>query len=339
MSVTFNIIYVGGTVEFLLPFAFTLLEHSSCRFRLVANGCSAAEESRLERVCQKHERLEFYSLSSPEPLVHGQVLSHLQRLERSPYFAFMDSDIFATGPWIDAHLHRLRDRTAIFSCLPVWQDPGELIMPAGYRFMRGGFLETHDGQLLGVSYYAIYRNDPLRDFIRTSGIDFQKYFWRDVPNGYRTVLENRGLKVETYDTCKLLNILFQHEGALMAFEPTEHLTHIGASTAVPERKALRYALRRRLVSVLPPHVLDLWRAVRRGGPLGLQSAEERKELDRIGQTRRASQLYLTHVMNGHHDSAGGEQYLTALPENVQERIRAIGAQVLEIHRAFRADGR
>ncbi|NRD89679.1 hypothetical protein C8024_09775 [Sphingopyxis sp. BSNA05] len=124
-QITFNIIYTPGTVIHLLPFVQSLLRQSAARFRLVDNGCMMPERRILENFVKTHERLELWQMSGDGCRPHGEVLDALFALETPGPFAFMDSDIVASGPFLDdvldtaklrqrySRVHRFGWRTAL----------------------------------------------------------------------------------------------------------------------------------------------------------------------------------------------------------------------------------
>lgn len=61
-DMTLNVIYTANTALPLSRFALTLLRWSACRVRLVANGCAAEEEARLQTLALGNPRLSFFVL-------------------------------------------------------------------------------------------------------------------------------------------------------------------------------------------------------------------------------------------------------------------------------------
>ncbi|MCK4796966.1 MAG: hypothetical protein KAT05_06265, partial [Spirochaetes bacterium] len=94
MNLRFNIIYSPGDVLYSRLFLLSLLKWSECSFRVVNNGCTGKEKEMIINLCDNYSRLEYYELSSDNIFEHGAALSHLQTIEESDYFCFMDPDIF-----------------------------------------------------------------------------------------------------------------------------------------------------------------------------------------------------------------------------------------------------
>ena len=162
MSTTFNIIYVPGTVRILLPLVHTLLEHAPVRLRLIDNGCLPEESILIRNVCSLDDRLSFYALPFKGMVEHGHALNHLFEMDEEDIFAFMDSDIFATGPWLDTLLDELETHAGCCSCMPIWHRPDDAEMPSDYNIMGGRYVRTTDGHFLGVTYLAMYRRGAVR---------------------------------------------------------------------------------------------------------------------------------------------------------------------------------
>ncbi|MFC1791161.1 hypothetical protein ACFL0I_01685 [Gemmatimonadota bacterium] len=338
-EITFNLVYVGGAVRYLLPFVHTLVKHEpDCRFRLIANGCSQEEERRIESVCQQHGTLSFLSLDSPQVQGHGAVLAQLQKMEQSPYLAVMDSDIFAVGPFVERAISALEGRDALFSCRSIKTLPQEAIMPEGYRLMYGPYMESTHPRFLGGTYFAIYRNKPLSEFLRTAGIDFRNYWWEEVPVHHQATLKEMQLDVLFYDTGKLLNILMQHQGYDMGYEPLENLVHLGAGssglisncTSVPDRLKCMVSTRVALA------VYRGWFSLRNLFRTHIQavSTQERESLYRRKLTSLAFRRFFLELTRGNALPNLDASRWQRIPPEVRDIFRSAGEQVLAIFRQY-----
>jgi GT2 family glycosyltransferase len=154
MDLTFNIIYTRGTVRYLRLLVFSLLKWSESSFRLVANACSPEEVRLLQELCYKNSRLEFLALPSERGMQHSEVLSYLQALERLDHFCFMDSDIIATGDFVNEMLPYLDNHAAVFSAPPLWCTEEEQILPDTFPVMGGRFNRTSSGLCIGSTHFA-----------------------------------------------------------------------------------------------------------------------------------------------------------------------------------------
>jgi hypothetical protein len=223
----FNIIFTPGTVRYMRIFTLSLLKWLKCSFRLVSNGCSGKEIEQLEGFCRRHSRLDFFSLPFSGITRHDIALNYLQKLETSANFCFMDSDIFAAGDFLNQVYPLPEGFCAVFSGRPAWQEKAGYILPGNQHQVKGRFIRTNKGILLGCSYFAIYDNQKLTSFIDDSGLAFQKLNWRDIPSRYRQQLEEMGLKSEYYDTGKVLNILLREKGEKLLYMEPGGLHHLG----------------------------------------------------------------------------------------------------------------
>ena len=228
----FNIIYIAGTVNYLSLFVFSLLKWSNCSFRLVSNGCHPEEKSLLERICMTSSRLEYLELPGENGMKHGKALALLQSMEEGDYFCFLDSDIFATHDFPGELFKLMEQHVAVFSCSPIWFAAEEQILPDFHPRMPGHFNKADNDVCLGTTYFAIYENKTLTEFLQRTGLHFDKYNWEDIPAQYQKRLEQMDLKKQIYDTAKVLNLVMQTEGNQIIVHDTTALCHIGGISAV-----------------------------------------------------------------------------------------------------------
>ena len=263
-DLTFNIIYMPGTFKLLGVFLLSLLEHSSsCRFHLVSNGCGDEELRVIQGFCGSYPRLGWQVVGTGAPLAHGEVLSLLQEQEESPFFAFMDSDIFATAPFLENLLAAARGADAVFSCIPLWATDQCLRASRDSMVLSGAFNELADGTCVGTSYFAVYDNQKLSRCRAETAVDLRLYLWRQIPRRLCRELRAAGKVKGIYDTGKLVNILLGHRGASLTFKISAGLFHVGGISLVawPKTgKRFRAYLRMRM----PPALLALYRSFRVG---------------------------------------------------------------------------
>lgn len=229
--ITLNVIYTPETAAPLSRFALTLLHWSDCRVQLVANGCTAAEQAQLQTLAQGNPRLAFLPLAAEQPLIHGEALNRLHDLCDEPVFAFVDSDIFAVGPFMPADLS-----TPLTCFLP----------PAAFWSQEEEARQAHRHRM-GCTYFALYDNATLRDLRRRWGIGFDKGRWAALLDAQRAALQALGYEKERYDTGKLLNALLAAAGGRVAFADPANLRHLGGSSQV---KMMRQWAWRRWVKLL-----------------------------------------------------------------------------------------
>ena len=227
MSLTFNIIYTPGTVHYLTFFVRSLLHWSDCSFRLVANGCSAAEESHLRHFCQQDGRLEFYRLPTDKMIIHGQALNHLHDLTQEDKFCFMDSDIYAIGNFMSQFLPLGQQHACVSACSPIWCKPEEQVSSNLHPILAGEYTHTNRGLCLGVTYFAIYDNVLLTDFRQDTRLGFELRIWEEISHHHQKRLQKLKLRKAIYDTGKLLNLMLQGQGHTIVMQEAETLCHLG----------------------------------------------------------------------------------------------------------------
>ncbi|MCP4543935.1 MAG: hypothetical protein GY832_43020 [Chloroflexi bacterium] len=240
----FNIVCTPGAAQYVPLFAHSLRKWSDCSFRLVANGCPLAEIRLLQQFCEKNPRFEFFALPVKTIIPHGQALSYLQSQERSDTFCFMDSDILATGEFLDKLTPRLGQYAGVFSGSPVWLEDEEKVIPAAFQEMAGRYSRTDENICLGSSYFAIYDNRALTQTIQATGICLNRYEWTDIPTKYQDQLVQMGLRKGGYDTAKLLNLLLLGQGERLLFQESPTLQHVGGiSTVAADYSSLAFQVR------------------------------------------------------------------------------------------------
>ena len=224
---TFHLIYTPHTVALLSRFLPTLLNESDCMFRLIANGCTDQEITHLRNLCQNNDRLEFLALPTARPLWHGPALNYLQAINDTAYFCFMDSDIFATGPFLPRLTAELAQADACFSCAPIGCTDNDALLTDDDPLVQGILNRTSTGLCLGSTYLAIYAQPALRHFIRTTGIGFEPRYWAEIPAAYQEILLRLGLQRAWHDTGKVLNLLLYEQGQRLAWCEIPTLRHLG----------------------------------------------------------------------------------------------------------------
>ena len=266
MKYLVNVIFVRNTVAELLPFFRSLLEHTDCSYRLVANGCTAAEQATLiAEAGSASARVEYYEASSDEVLLHGVVLEQLLELESGDYFVFVDSDVLAIGPASFDGLLPDETEGARCSALPLWHRPSERVAPHGFRMLGGRFVEVEGSDVVtGCSYAAAYRTERLRAIVAEHEITLAHTRAAQLPSGVRDELTRRKFEFDFYDTLKVANILLHEAGWPVAMVELENIIHVGA-LSVPHHepdggRSLRRAVKALLGNVGPRLRVVQWRA-------------------------------------------------------------------------------
>ncbi|MEK6239016.1 MAG: hypothetical protein N2C14_30240, partial [Planctomycetales bacterium] len=223
MNLTFHIIFLPGMVRYLRLAVLSLLKHSPYRYRLVSNGLQGLELEQLREFCEISDRLELCAFPTQAILAHGVLLSVLQSREREPFFCFMDPDVFAADSFDAVLEDHLRDCDVFSSCTVLRTAPGE--RPQGYW---GNCLEAPNGLPLATTFFAVYRNDWLREIIEKTQVGFEVCNRENFSPDVHRRLEALGLPdVQQCDTGKLLNLLSHGYGARIKYRPLDALTHVG----------------------------------------------------------------------------------------------------------------
>lgn len=227
MTLIFHIIYVPGSAHYLLSFVDSLLQWSAHSFRLVSNGCSEAEQRLLQAYCRSRSRLEFLPLPTVRPLAHRDALNYLQAICQDETFCFMDSDIFACGHLPDDLETLCRKYAGVFAGAPLWLLPEEQAMPLDVNVAIGEYTHGHLGLPLGGTFFAVYDNRLLSDFIRRTGLGFQICDWPDLPSWLQRWCAAREMAGCWFDTGKALNLGLQYRGHDILVLDSPNLVHLG----------------------------------------------------------------------------------------------------------------
>lgn len=236
MPLTFHIIYVPGSVDYLLGFVDSLLRWSPYSFRLVSNGCSPAEQRLMQAYCRRDSRLEYLALPTVEPLYHTHSLNYLQAICREDAFCFMDSDIFASGPFLDNLDYLRQEYTGLFAGAPFWLLLEDQIMAAHVNIATGEHNHTNRGLPLGTTFFAVYDNRLLTEFIRSTGIGFQICDWGALPAWLQTWCAQHSLAGYWFDTGKTLNLGLQAHGHKIIVLDSPNLFHLGGISFIAKRR-------------------------------------------------------------------------------------------------------
>ena len=224
--ITFNVIFVPGSVELLLPFALSLLQSSQVRVRVVANGCRPEEVASMRAATRIDERFSFHALPHAAPIEHGYVLNELFERFDEPFFAFADSDVIASGDFMRG-LEPIPSGTAVFSAPPVWMVDDEMVVPSGARMLAGRWRVLADGTPIGSSYLAIYERAAIAPVLRQAPRGFAVHYRRMLPASIRNEFSNRGWDFDQYDSGRVVNLLLVIEGHRLENRDIPELHHIG----------------------------------------------------------------------------------------------------------------
>ncbi len=341
----FNIIYTPNTVRYLTPFIPTLLKWSDCRYRLVANGCSQAECEMLQAICALDERLELLIMPEQRMVPHGETLDFLHERTDADYFCFMDSDILATGPFLDDFRDELGNAEVFSSCLPIWHNERDITLPQNFQHMHGIHAYTENGLTIACDYFVVYDNKAFVEARQETGVGLAVCGWQNISPRNQELIRKLGQEKSDYDSGKVLTLLMAARGASIRFRQSDKLLHIGGFTEVGAAPgALLYTRGRldnfaaRLPGALARTMIglaDAWYA-RRRGPKENSAAENRSLASRI-RRRTATARYFYLLLVGLMDDKPvpavpklgdrmAEERLAAVTEEIRRLIKEVRRQ-------------
>lgn len=226
-SVTFNVVFTRGTVTRLLPFAVSLLQSPDIRLRLVANGCEAGEIEPMQAVAAAEERISQHALPYARPVEHGVVLNDLFKAFSEDPFAFVDSDVIATGDFMASLGPIAPGQAGVFAAPPVWMTEVERDPPPTYTVLNARRRRLPDGSYVGNTYFAVYDRSALEPAWRASPLGFCGHRSRQIPRPVRRWLAERGWRIRWLDTGRLVNLQLVRAGYELEHRTVPELHHVG----------------------------------------------------------------------------------------------------------------
>ena len=229
-SVTFNVVFTPGSVELLLPFSLSLLQSPSVGVRLVGNACTPPEVELLRAACGVDDRLSHHRLPGEEhPVEHGEALNHLFEAFPEPRFAFIDSDVIASGDFMASLWPPSPGSAAAFAAAAAsWVAEDEEIADPRQTTLGGAKQALHDGTFIGNTFCAIYDRAAIEPAWRQAPRGFGAHHWHGIPRPVRDELEARGWRYRTYDTGRLINLTLLLAGHRLERRAAPELHHVGA---------------------------------------------------------------------------------------------------------------
>ena len=228
---TFNIIYTPNSVKYLSFFIYSLLDYTEYSFRLVSNGCSQKERGILRQMCERHPRLSFWCFPTNTMQRHGKVLNYLQGMTQEEYFCFMDSDIFAISKLPDIkRLMKEEKLSGLFSGMPLWVKSSEYIFKKDFQQLNGTYNQYENGQCLGNTYFAIYKNADLNQLMQHYSISFEEVSVENLLPELYQAIKKVGFVATFFDTGKVLNAFLLKHHFKLANENIQQICHIGGTS-------------------------------------------------------------------------------------------------------------
>jgi len=337
MTLTFHIIYMPGIVRYMTLFLFSLLKWSDCSFRLVSNGCSPDELRHLRKLSDSDSRLELVVLPDNRLTRHGRALSYLWSLERSDYFCFMDSDIFASGEFLHELVPELSHHAGVFSGSPVWCSDEEQILAERFQRMAGRYNRSDTGVCLGSTYVAMYDNRVLTSLIQSTGIDFRRYRWDGIPEEYQDQIADLGLKKKRYDTSKVLSLLLLAQGRGIIFKEVSSLHHIGGIDTGIAREGDLFEVR---ADSAQKRLHSLWSRMRRRAEQLQQfhrpspARTERKVLRAKSEKKHVTCRYFRQLLDALCEGRPSPSLPVLGDAGIEKRIQFVTESIVKLHEEF-----
>ena len=223
MDITFNVIFVPGTVPYLLLPVQSLVDNSRYCYRLISNGLNDEEVNLLKRYADSHEQLSFFVYPAKNPLEHGTILDLLYYRFRDEVFAFCDPDIVALkpfGPWVDQQFQGV---DALSSCSAVmWED-----FPRREGF-AGRATHTRTGERLPTSFFTLYRREAIAPSIEMGMSLTRRLTCTQFSNAELNLVKSFGWQNnEPCDTGKVVNLDMMRRHCKIRHVESERLLHLG----------------------------------------------------------------------------------------------------------------
>lgn len=143
----------------------------------------------------------------------------------------MDSDIFATDALPNLiEIMKKENLTALFSAMPLWVKKSEYIFKPTFKNMVGTFNQADNGDCLGSTYFAIYRNDHLQQIMQHYSACFDECSRSQLSPQIQKALADMGYHQKSFDTGKVINLLLLKHGFKLKNIELPQLCHIGGTS-------------------------------------------------------------------------------------------------------------
>lgn len=222
----FNIVWVKDTFLHQRPFTRSLLDHSTSRYRFVANGCSPDSLAALRAFQRLHpDRIVEVMVSSAEVVAHGVALDTvLASRDDGDHFCLMDPDIKANAPFVTDLARHLATNAVVSSGTEIWST--DSVLPPDHLGVAGEFYFDQDGFVFGGPHLALYDRAALDAVIDRHGVGLGSA-GPDVHEPARSLLASIRPNLRVFDTGKVINILLGAAGYGVVHVDLEQIVHIG----------------------------------------------------------------------------------------------------------------
>lgn len=248
----FNIIYTPNSIRYLSHFVANLISHlKNEHLWIISNNCSLKERAIIKKLIEETTSANFSSFPTHQTQHHGKVLDYLQVMNQEEYFCFMDSDIFALSELPDLEkMMRKENLSGLFSAMPLWVKKSEYVFQKKFKSMVGTFNQLEDGQCIGSTYFAIYRNKDLQEIMQYYGVSFEESATVNLPFEIQQKLKKMGFHQSFLDTGKVINLLLAHHGYKLKNIELPQLCHIGGTSYETTYKNQKFTRKQKLLNWL-----------------------------------------------------------------------------------------
>lgn len=147
-QITFHLISMAGSVEELQPFLTALLHWTRCRFVLVGNGTSTAEDALPADIAARKPPVTLRLLDNHAGLMgHGALLELLLRTSHDEHFTFLDSAIVVDRPFMPELLTAPASADVVFSGTPLTFDARDFVVSERSTLLAGRHAHTRRGDV------------------------------------------------------------------------------------------------------------------------------------------------------------------------------------------------
>lgn len=226
-SLVFNIVWTGTVFEHMWLFTESLLAHSTCAYRFIANGCPPPQVAAMRTMAERHRDrvVEVLDVSPDDMIAHGVALERARAIrDDGDHFCLIDPDIKANAPFVPDLAALLDDHDAVTSGTEVWSEDN--LVPEGHIGVAGEHFFDREGFVFGSPHLALYRREALDEVAERFDVRLGSA-GPELNERARGALADLGHRYVVYDTGKIVNALIQATGGRLAHRDLPQLVHIG----------------------------------------------------------------------------------------------------------------
>lgn len=223
MNLKFYVIYTPESFAILSTAVKSLLMNTPYYFVLVGNGVYDNELSQIKTLVRQNSRIDYLDLPGSVTVPHGTALMHLLKHHDDDYFCFCDSDIFATKNVVQELEVAMADSDVFSSCKPL-----EWTVREDKRGYRGHCVTSPSGLNLAMTYFSIYKTEPLKTILNQYQISLERYMrYEQVPDSVKRIISTEDQHNWKFNTAKLANLMQAMSGMTLRYQEIDGLLHLG----------------------------------------------------------------------------------------------------------------